>query len=157
MGMKNLVRFWGKGSIGPSHPSSVDESTRCCMRLRMSPDMQTELVPRLEQLPKGLGAAGAQPGAPTAGSKRHCVHMEGRSRMGDAQRAALPTASLGPLAGGGSSLPRTFLGAESCLTPGQGLAAPTCHQLRLLQRPEELGDRSDFSLFTFLCTFMLME
>lgn len=72
-------------------------------------------------------------------------------------RQHCPQHPLVPWLGGGSSLPRTFLGAESCLTPGQGLAAPTCHQLRLLQRPEELGDRSDFSLFTFLCTFMLME
>lgn len=41
------------------------------------------------------------------------------------------------------------------LDTGAGAGNP--HWLHLLQRPEELGGRSDFSLVIFLCAFMLME
>lgn len=123
-----------KCSVSSSHVSSAAESARCWERLGTSTEMQTRLVPRPEQRPRGLGAAGVQPGAPTAASKGHCVHMEHTGLMPAGwempSRQQCPQHPLVPWPRWGSSLPSSLLGAKSCPTPGQRLAAPPHRRLR---------------------------
>lgn len=70
----------------------------------------------------------------------------------------MPAALPGPLATIGflppQHPPRCQILPDTSAAAGSSLPLPA--PLTVLQRPKELGDRSDFSAFTFLCTFMLM-